>query len=59
MSLQTVLDIAYNQQVITEEMQAVVAQCLWTNEVPRRQLNEVHALAQNLESGKVRVVKSA
>lgn len=58
MSLQTVLDIAFTEQVITEEMQAVVAQCLWTDEVPRQQLNEVQALAKNLESGKVRIVKS-
>lgn len=59
MSLQTVLDIASTQQVITEAMQAIVAQCLWTDEVPRQQLNEVQALAKNLALGKVRVVKSA
>ena len=58
MSLQTVLETALTQNIITEEMQAVVAQCLWTDEVPRQQLNMVQVLANNLASGKVRVVKS-
>ena len=58
MSLQTILETALKQNFITVEMHAIIAQCLWTDEVPRQQLDLVQVLFQKLESGQVQVVQA-
>ncbi|AFY38065.1 hypothetical protein Lepto7376_1731 [[Leptolyngbya] sp. PCC 7376] len=58
MSFQTLLETALRQNFITPETQAIIAQCLWTDEVTQQQLNLLQVVVEKLESGKMQVVAS-
>lgn len=56
MSIQSVLETALIQNVITPEMETIINQSLWSKSLSQQQMNCLQILLERLENGTAQVI---
>lgn len=58
MSIQSVLETALIQNVITPEMEVIINQSLWSKNLSQQQMNCLQILLERLENGTAQVIEA-